>query len=178
MTLKAKLMDEGDVERTLVRLSHQILERNHGADNLCFVGIKTRGVPLARRLSENIRRIDGTEPPVGELDATLYRDDLEPQPIEPDVSAPKIPFSVTGKTVVLVDDVMFTGRTARAALEAIMQLGRPDKVQLAVLIDRGHRELPIRGDYVGKNIPSARSETVAVRLSELDGETSVSIYEK
>lgn len=177
MTLKAKLMDEGDVERTLVRLSHQILERNHGADNLCFVGIKTRGVPLAHRLAANIRRIDGAEPPVGELDATLYRDDLEPQPVEPDVSAPKIPFSVTGKTVVLVDDVMFTGRTARAALEAIMQLGRPDKVQLAVLIDRGHRELPIRGDYVGKNIPSARSESVAVRLSELDGETGVSIYE-
>ena len=178
MQLKAQLMDERDVERTLVRLSHQILEKNHGADNLCFVGIKTRGVPLARRLAENIRLIDGAETPVGELDVTLYRDDLEPARVEPQISGTKIPFSVTGKTVVLVDDVMFTGRTARAALEAIMQLGRPDKVQLAVLIDRGHRELPIRGDYVGKNIPSARSETVAVRLTELDGETGVSIYEK
>ena len=177
MQLQAKLMDESDVERTLIRLSHQILEKNHGAENLCFVGIKTRGVPLAKRLSANILSIDGTEPPVGELDATLYRDDLEPQTVEPSVSAPKLPFTVTGKTVVLVDDVMFTGRTARAALEAIMQLGRPAKVQLAVLIDRGHRELPIRGDYVGKNIPSARSESVAVRLSELDGETSVCIYE-
>ncbi len=176
MQKKAQLMNGADMDRTLVRLSHQILEKNHGTDNLCFIGVKTRGVPIAKRLSDNIRRIDGAEVPVGELDITLYRDDLDLQKTEPRVGETNIPFSVAGKVVILVDDVMYTGRTARAAIDAVMRLGRPAKIQLAVLVDRGHRELPIRGDFVGRNIPSAREEKVVVHLTETDNENDVSIW--
>lgn len=177
LKFKAQIMDQPSFERTLVRIAHQIVEKNHGVSDLCLIGIKTRGVPLARRLAANIRTIEGVEVPVGELDITLHRDDLANVAELPVVSDSHIPFSVTGKTVVLIDDVLFTCRTARAALDAIMAIGRPARVQLFCMIDRGHAELPIKADFVGKNIPTALSEIVSVKLEETDGETNVSILE-
>ena len=162
MKFKARLMTQQDVDRVLVRLAHQIVEKNHGTEGLCLKGIKTRGIPLARRLAKNIADIEGSEIPVGELDIAMYRDDLSKVSTDPIVSDTNVPFPVVDKTVVLVDDVIFTGRTARAAM---------------ALIDRGHLELPIKATYVGKNIHSSLSEVIAVRLSEQDGETGVSIYE-
>jgi len=178
LKFKAQIMDQQSFERTLVRISHQIIEKNHGVDNLCLIGIKTRGVPLAKRIAENIQRIEGVTLPVGELDITLHRDDLSQLYDPPLISDSHIPFSITDMTVVLVDDVIFTSRTARAALDAIMALGRPARIQLFCMIDRGHSELPIKADFVGKNIPTSRSELVSVKLTETDGETNVSIYEK
>ena len=178
MICKAKIMDETAVERTLVRIAHQIIEKNGDDARLCLVGIKTRGVPLAERLAENIRRIDGRSVPVGKLDITLYRDDLSAVAEAPVVSDTNVPFDINGKTVVLADDVIFTTRTARAALDALIALGRPARIQLFALIDRGHAEFPIHPDYVGKNIPTSMKEVIAVRLAETDGETGVSIYEK
>ena len=178
LKFKAQIMDAAAVERALVRIAHQIIEKNHGVDGLCLIGIKTRGIPLARRIAENIRRIEGRDVPVGELDITLYRDDLSAIADAPVVSSTSIPFSVTDRTVVLVDDVIFTCRTARAALDAVMELGRPARVQLFCLIDRGHAEMPIKADFVGKNIPTSHSEVVSVRLAEIDGETGVSILER
>ena len=178
LKFKAQIMDQQSFERTLIRISHQIIEKNHGVDGLCLVGIKTRGIPLARRIAENIKTIEGADVPVGELDITLYRDDLSTISEAPVVSDSHIPFSIAGKTVVLVDDVIFTCRTARAALDAIMAIGRPARVQLFSMIDRGHSELPIKADYVGKNIPTSLSEVVSVKLAETDGETNVSILEK
>ena len=172
MKFKARLMTQQDVDRVLVRLAHQIVEKNHGTEGLCLIGIKTR-----RRLAKNIADIEGSEIPVGELDIAMYRDDLSKVSADPVVSDTNVPFSVVDKTVVLVDDVIFTGRTARAAMDAVMELGRPARIQLCALIDRGHLELPIKATYVGKNIPSSLSEVIAVRLSEQDGETGVSIYE-
>ena len=177
MEFRSELMDKSAVERALVRIAHQIIEKNKSADDLCLIGIQTRGVPLAARLAENIRSIEGADVPVGQLDITLYRDDLSAIADNPILNATDIPFDVTGKTVVLCDDVIFTGRTARAALDAVMALGRPARIQLFALIDRGHRELPIRPDYVGKNIPTSRNEIVSVRLSEADGETCVKLFE-
>lgn len=171
-------MDEADISRALVRISHEIVEKNHGAEDLCLIGIKTRGVPLAQRLAQNIESFTGTKIDVGKLDITLYRDDLTTIAKDPVLSDTDVPFSVEGKTVVLTDDVIFTGRTARAALDAVMQLGRPSRIELAVLVDRGHTELPIRPNYVGKNIPSSLSEVVAVHLTEHDGYTDVCINEK
>ncbi|PKM72205.1 MAG: bifunctional pyr operon transcriptional regulator/uracil phosphoribosyltransferase PyrR [Firmicutes bacterium HGW-Firmicutes-16] len=178
MKFKAQIMTEEDVNRVLVRISHEILEKNHGSQNLCLIGIRTRGIPLAYRLAQNIKKIDDSEIDVGELDITLYRDDLSLISKNPVVSQTKIPFSVEDKTVVLVDDVIFTGRTARAALEAVMEVGRPAKIQLAVLIDRGHSELPIKATYVGKNIPTSQNEVISVHISEHDGYTDVCIKEK
>ena len=178
LKFKAQIMDAPSVERTLVRISHQIIEKNHGVEGLCLIGIKTRGIPLARRIAANIRAIEGVEVPVGELDITLYRDDLSTVAEAPVISHTDVPFSVAEKTVVLVDDVIFTCRTARAALDAVIALGRPAKIQLFCLIDRGHAELPIKADYVGKNIPTSLSEIVSVRLDETDGETNVSILER
>ncbi len=175
---KAQIMDAESVERTLVRISHQIIEKNHGVDGLRLIGIKTRGVPLAKRISANILRIEGVEVPVGELDITLYRDDLSMIADAPVVSSTFVPFPVADTTVVLVDDVIFTCRTARAAMDAVMALGRPARIQLFCLIDRGHSELPIKADYIGKNIPTSLSEIVSVRLDETDGETNVSILER
>ena len=175
---KAQIMDQQSFERTLVRISHQIIEKNQGVENLCLIGIKTRGVPLAHRIAANIRAIEGVEIPVGELDITLYRDDLSTVAELPVVSDSHVPFSVTDKTVVLIDDVLFTCRTARAALDAVMAMGRPARVQLFCMIDRGHAELPIKANYVGKSIPTALSELVSVKLEETDGETNVSILEK
>ena len=177
MKFKAELLDEEAVSRALTRVAHQILEKNHGADDLCLIGIRTRGVPLAELLAQRIAGIDGTHLPVGVLGLTLYRDDLTRIRDFPEVSGSEVPFSVEGKTVILCDDVIFTGRTARAAIEAVMKLGRPARIQLFCLIDRGHRELPIRPDYVGKNIPTSHTEVVAVRLRGCDPETCVDLYE-
>jgi pyrimidine operon attenuation protein/uracil phosphoribosyltransferase len=162
----------------VVRIAHEIVEKNHGVEGLCLIGIKTRGIPLARRVAENIYAIEHTRVPVGELDITLYRDDLSAIAEAPVLSSTHVPFPVEGKTVVLVDDVIFTGRTARAALDAVMAIGRPARIQLFCMIDRGHAELPIKADYVGKNIPTSLSEVVSVKLTETDGETNVSILEK
>ncbi|HHW21406.1 MAG TPA: bifunctional pyr operon transcriptional regulator/uracil phosphoribosyltransferase PyrR [Clostridiaceae bacterium] len=178
MKFKAQIMDEISVERALVRIAHQIIEKNHGVDNLCIIGIKTRGIPLASRLVTAIQAIEGVQVEMGKLDISLYRDDLTDLSNDPVLNSTDIPFSIVNKNVILVDDVVYTGRTVRAAMDAIISLGRPATIQLAALIDRGHRELPIRTDYVGKNIPTSKSEVVVVRIKEYDGETSVSLYEK
>lgn len=176
--LKSELMNADDMRRALKRMSHQIIERNHGADNIVLLGIRRRGLPLAKRLAENIKIIEGIDVPVGELDITLYRDDLTEIQEDPVVSGSSVPFNIHAKDVILVDDVLFTGRTARAALDATSACGRAATIQLAVLIDRGHRELPIRADYVGKNVPTSKSEVVAVSVSEIDGEESVNLLKK
>lgn len=168
------VMNAVEMRRALVRIAHEIMERNRGAERLMLIGIRNRGVPLARRLAAIIRDLEGVEVPLGELDITLYRDDLHSRDL-PIVRRTDIPGSVAGKRVVLVDDVLFTGRTVRAALDAVIDFGRPDSIQLAVLIDRGHRELPIRADYVGKNLPTARDEDVQVRLEESDERDEVAI---
>lgn len=175
---KAVIMDAAAIERTLVRIAHQIIEKNQGVENVCLVGIRTRGVPLAKRIAANIKKIEGIDLPVGELDITLYRDDLVRMSETPIVSDTNIPFSIKDKTVILVDDVIYTCRTARAALDAIMAIGRPACIQLCCMIDRGHAELPIKANYVGKNIPTSHSELVSVKLEESDGETNISIYHK
>ena len=178
MKFKARIMSSEDIDRALIRLSHQIIEKNNGVNNLCLIGIKTRGVPLAERIAANIKRIENVDVEVGQLDITLYRDDLSKVNSDPIVNSTNIPFSIEKKIVVLVDDVIFTGRTARAALDALMSLGRPAKIQLCELIDRGHSELPIKANYVGKNIPTSLSEVVLVQLAEIDGVSSVVINEK
>lgn len=178
MELKAQLLNECDINRVLKRISHQIIEKNRGTKNLCLIGIKSRGVPLAKRLKDNIFEIDGNEVEVGELDITHYRDDRKKNEDSAVLTDTRVDFDITGKTVVLVDDVIFTGRTARAALDAVLDLGRPSKIQLCVLIDRGHSELPIKANFVGKNIPTSLDEEVAVKLMEHDGENSVAIYTK
>ncbi|MBR3301250.1 MAG: bifunctional pyr operon transcriptional regulator/uracil phosphoribosyltransferase PyrR [Firmicutes bacterium] len=175
---KAQLLNEEAMHRALKRMSHQILEQNEGADGLVFLGIRRRGVPLARELARNIKEIEGSEVPVGELDITLYRDDLSETDPAPTVSNSKIDFPVKDRKVILVDDVIFTGRTVRAAMDAVSELGRPASIQLAVLIDRGHRELPIRADYVGKNVPTSRNEIISVQMTEFDGKMCVDLYEK
>lgn len=178
LKFKTCIMDDLAVDRALTRIAHQIIEKNVGTDNLCLIGIKTRGVPLAHRLAKKIFEIDGSNVPVGELDITLYRDDLSRIAETPVVSSTNIPFSVQGMTVVLVDDVIYTGRTARSALDAILDHGRPSRIQFFALIDRGHCELPIKANYIGKNIPTSKSEVIAVRLTETDGETSVNIFDR
>jgi pyrimidine operon attenuation protein / uracil phosphoribosyltransferase len=168
---QAQAMDEGEIRRAITRVAHEIIEKNKGAEELAVVGIRTRGVPLARRLARLISEFEGCQVPCGVLDISMYRDDLHTR--RPVVGSTEIPFDVTDKRVVLVDEVFYTGRTIRAAMDAIMDLGRPSVIQLAVLVDRGHRELPIRPDYVGKNLPTSRSEEVHVHLAELDGEDAV-----
>ena len=174
---KAQVLDDAALDRALTRIAHEILEKNGGASDVAFVGLRTRGVTLAQRLAAKIAQIDGAALPVGTLDITLYRDDLGLRGA-PLIRGTDIPFSIKNKTVILVDDVLFTGRTVRAALDAIIDLGRPKAIQLAILIDRGHRELPIRPDYVGKNLPTARSERVNVRVEELDGVDEVTITDR
>jgi pyrimidine operon attenuation protein/uracil phosphoribosyltransferase len=169
------VMDAERMSRALTRIAHEILERNHGVDDLGLVGVRSRGVPLARRIAATIGQVTGVEPPTGALDITLYRDDLMraavgPQPL---VRKTEIPFSIDDRTVVLVDDVLYTGRTTRAALDALIDFGRPRAIQLVVLVDRGHRELPIKADYVGKNVPTSRKESVQVRLQDIDGKDEV-----
>ncbi|MBQ9196034.1 MAG: bifunctional pyr operon transcriptional regulator/uracil phosphoribosyltransferase PyrR [Clostridia bacterium] len=177
-TVKATLMEEAAIGRALSRIAHEIVERNDGIQDVALIGIRRRGVPLARMIAANIARFEQAEPPVGELDIMLYRDDLTAIGDMPRVSQSNVPFPVTDKRIVIVDDVLYTGRTARAAIDAIFALGRPAMIQLAVLVDRGHRELPIRADYVGKNIPTSHSEVVAVQLPEYDGATAVRILTK
>ena len=168
MKLKAQIMDEAALNRALMRISHEIAEKNKGVENLLLVGIRRRGEPIARRIQANIQKIENVAVPCGSIDIRFYRDDLTAL-----ADSPQVPFDVTDRDVVLTDDVLYTGRTARAAIEAVFSCGRPRSIQFAVLVDRGHRELPIRADYVGKNIPTSRSELVEVRLPEFDGETGV-----
>ncbi len=180
MKEKAQILDEAAINRALTRIAHEILERNKGVDDLVLIGIKTRGVPLSERLKAKINQIEGVEVPTGDIDITLYRDDLTHVSKEssPQVNDATIETNIDGKKVILVDDVLFTGRTVRAAMDALVDLGRPAQIQLAVLVDRGHRELPIRADYIGKNIPTSQDEIVTVQLSEHDKVDLVSINEK
>ena len=177
MRMKAILADAQKINRILMRLAHQIVDRNGGAD-ICLVGIRTRGVPLSARLAESIRALTGRAVDVGALDITLYRDDLTEIADSARLNGTHITFPVAGRTVVLVDDVIYTGRTARAAMDAVVQLGRPRSIQLAALVDRGHRELPIRPDYVGVNVPTSQEEAVAVHLAETDGEDEIRLMDK
>lgn len=172
---KKTIMSSKDMERALVRIAHEIVERNSGSQHLILVGMQTRGVPLAKRLATTIQEFEETAIPVGSLNISLYRDDLSSLDIGPVVQRTDIPTDITGKNVILVDDVFYTGRSIRAAMDAIMDFGRPESIQLAVLVDRGHRELPIRADYVGKNIPTSRYEEIKVNVTETDGEDKVII---
>jgi len=171
---RVRVLEEPDIKRALNRIAHEIMEKNRGAQDLCIIGIRTRGVYLAERVAGIIRDVEGVAVPVGALDIAMYRDDIGTRP-SPEVKSTDIPCDVTGMTVILVDDVLFTGRSARAAMDAVMDFGRPHSIQLAVLVDRGHRELPIRADYVGKNIPTSRAEKVRVALRELDGYEGVDL---
>jgi len=174
---KAQIMDAAAIQRSLTRVSHEIIEKNKGTADLVLIGLRSRGVDIARRLSQRLKEIDGGNVPVGALDITLYRDDLGKGGPQPTVRKTEIPFSIDKKKVILVDDVLYTGRTTRAALDGLMDLGRPRLIQLAVLVDRGHRELPIRADYVGKNVPTSKTEQVQVMLQEEDGVDRVVIME-
>ncbi|MFP4473812.1 MAG: bifunctional pyr operon transcriptional regulator/uracil phosphoribosyltransferase PyrR [Candidatus Omnitrophota bacterium] len=170
MTSPAKIMDAQQMRRAAARITHEILEKNKGVDDLCIVGIRTRGAVLSERIHQLIKEIEGTDVPAGILDITLYRDDLTSIANQPVVHETLIDFDITGKRIILVDDVLYTGRTIRAALDALIDFGRPDNIQLAVLVDRGHRELPIRADYVGKNVPTSQNQNVQVMLKETDGQ--------
>ncbi len=171
--LKAKIIDEQGIERTIARLAHEILERNKGAGNIVIVGIRTRGEFVAQRVARKIEEVEHTTIPIGSLDITLYRDDLLGKLEQPQLKGTDIIFDLNGKDVILIDDVLYTGRTIRAALDELIDLGRPRSIQLAVLIDRGHRQLPIRADYVGKNVPTSSSESIRVHVKEVDGEDAV-----
>ena len=166
---KKTIMDEDAMRRALVRISHEIVERNKGVDKVALIGIRTRGVPLARRIAAEIEKIEGVQVPLGSLDITMYRDDLSTLGYNPVMKETDVDFDINGKTIVLVDDVLFTGRTIRCALDALIDIGRPRAIQLAVMVDRGHKELPIRADYVGKNVQTSASESVDVTIRELDG---------
>jgi pyrimidine operon attenuation protein / uracil phosphoribosyltransferase len=169
------LMSAEDIHRALVRVAHEVVERNKGAQDLLLVGMQTRGVPIAKRLAATIKSLENIDVPVGSLDISLYRDDLSSLSLKPAIHRTDIPVDVTDKQIVLVDDVFYTGRSIRAAMDALIDLGRPQSIQLAVLVDRGHRELPIRADYVGKNIPTAQNEEIRVEIKEVDGEDKVVI---
>jgi len=169
------ILSADDIRRTIARIAHEVIERNKSMSDLVIVGMLTRGVPLAKRLAANIKTFEGTEIPIGSLDISLYRDDLNSRAFQPMVNSTNIPTDIAGKTIILVDDVLYTGRSVRAALDALIDYGRPATIQLAVLVDRGHRELPIRADYIGKNIPSSRSEDILVELTEVDGQDQVTI---
>lgn len=177
MKEKVQLMDEKAIGRAITRISHEIIERNKGIEDVVLVGIKTRGVPIADRIGKKIQQIEGASVNTGEVDITLYRDDLKKIDVDPVINGSNVQFSIDDKIVILVDDVLYTGRTVRSALDAIIDIGRPKAIQLAVLVDRGHRELPIRADYVGKNVPTSKGEIISVKLSEIDGEDSVTINE-
>ncbi|MBR0368324.1 MAG: bifunctional pyr operon transcriptional regulator/uracil phosphoribosyltransferase PyrR [Clostridia bacterium] len=178
MTTKTQLMDAAQLHRCVTRIAHEIIERNKGVEDVVLVGVRRRGEPIARMLRELIQRFEGAQVPVGTVDITFYRDDLTHRTLDPMLNRTDIPFPIAEKTVVLVDDVLYTGRTARAAMDALMDVGRARRIQLAVLIDRGHRELPIRADFVGKNVPTAVTEFVRVALPEYDGDTGVWLCDK
>lgn len=175
---ESQILDEKAISRVITRISHEIIERNKGVDEVVLIGIRTRGVYIARRIQNEILKIEGKSINIGELDISFYRDDVKQISDEPVLGNSKIDFSVENKIVILVDDVIYTGRTSRSALDAIMDINRPKSIQLAVLIDRGHRELPIRADYVGKNVPTSKNEIVSVKLLEVDSENSVTIVKK
>jgi len=175
MQVKSQIMDSAQMKRSLQRMAHEIIEQNRGLEKIRLVGIRSRGVPLAHQLSDYLKLISNQEVPVGVLDITLYRDDLSTISHQPVIKGSQLDFEIEDAIVVLVDDVLYTGRTVRAAIDALMDFGRPRQIQLAVLIDRGHRELPIKADYVGKNVPTSKEEIIKVALSEIDGEESVKI---
>lgn len=175
MTEKAVIMEESAVIRALTRISHEILEKNKGTDGICLVGIRSRGAALAKIIADNIEKIENISIPCGDIDIGYYRDDIKDPTGMPVLKEADLPFAVTGKKIILVDDVLYTGRTVRAAIEAVFSLGRPAAIQLAILIDRGHRELPIRADYVGKNIPTSHSELISVHIPPFDSETAVKL---
>lgn len=177
MKLKANLLDEKAIKRSLIRISHEILERNKGVDNVVLLGIERRGYPLAKRIAQEIKRIEGVDVPVGSVDITFYRDDLTLKGDSPQVNNINFGVDIENKIIILIDDVLYTCRTVRAAIDAVMDKGRPKAIQLAVLIDRGHKELPVRADYVGKNIPTSRDEKIQVNIVEVDEDDSVKIYE-
>lgn len=174
---KATLMSAADIQRALTRIAHEIIERNKGAEQLALVGVHTRGVPIAEELARLIGNFEKITPPVGKLDITLYRDDLTEIALQPVVKKTEVDFDIAGMRIILIDDVLYTGRTARAALDALIDMGRPSSIQYAVLIDRGHRELPIRADYVGKNVPTSKQEVVKVKLESTDGINAVELME-
>ncbi|CAH2212818.1 bifunctional pyr operon transcriptional regulator/uracil phosphoribosyltransferase PyrR [Tepidibacter aestuarii] len=178
MKEKAKLMDDKAIARAITRISYEIIEKNKGIEDIVLVGIKTRGVPLADRIGKKIESIEEKGINIGKVDITLYRDDLTKPDVDPILNGTDIDFDINNKKVVLIDDVLYTGRTVRAAMDAVMDIGRPKSIQLAVLVDRGHRELPIRADYVGKNVPTSNEEIISVNFSEIDGQDYVSINEK
>ncbi|MDO8673604.1 MAG: bifunctional pyr operon transcriptional regulator/uracil phosphoribosyltransferase PyrR [Dehalococcoidia bacterium] len=179
MVREKVIMSEADIRRALTRIAHEIAEKNHGCHDVVLVGMRTRGVPLAKRLAANLEEFEQIRVPIGQLDITLYRDDLAIRHIESQtVHDTDIPVDIKGKKVILVDDVLYTGRTTRAAMDALIERGRPENIQLAVLVDRGHRELPIRADFVGKNVPTSRAEDVRVRLREIDGGDEVVIVQE
>ena len=173
MREKSQLMDSAAVGRALIRISHEIIEHNKGAEDICLVGIKRRGIPLAQIIADNINNIEGVKVNCGSVDIKFYRDDLSHVNQDPEINGSQLPFDINEKNIILVDDVLYTGRTARAAIEAVISCGRPKSIQFAVLVDRGHRELPIRADYVGKNVPTSKSEMIEVRLPQYDNETGV-----
>lgn len=177
MNIKAKLVDKEGLDRILTRIAHEILEKNKGSKNLVLIGMRTRGEFLAKRLQKKIKDIDGVELPLGVLDVTLYRDDFRTRLKQPQVSVSDITFDINEKDVILVDDVLYTGRTVRSALNALMDFGRPSSIQLCILVDRGHRELPIRADYVGKNIPTSLNEEIKLKVEEYDGEDAIYLVE-
>lgn len=173
MDIKSKVIDSAGFKRIITRISHEILEKNKGTQNLVLIGMRTRGEFLARRIKEKINEIEGIELPLAVLDVTLYRDDFRKRLKQPEVSVTNITFDINEKNIILIDDVLYTGRTVRSALNAIMDLGRPNTIQLVVLIDRGHRELPVKADYVGKNIPTSQDEEIKVKMSEIDEEDAI-----
>ena len=177
MKIKTKVADQEGLDRILTRIAHEILEKNKGSRNLVLMGMRTRGEFLARRIHNKLKTIDGAELPLGVLDVTLYRDDFRTRIKQPEVSVSDITFDINEKHIILVDDVLYTGRTVRSAMNAIMDLGRPDSIQLCILVDRGHRELPIRADYVGKNIPTSHNEEIKVRMTEVDNEDAIYLIE-
>ncbi len=177
MMEKAEIMDQEQMRRSLIRIAHEIVEKNKGLDDVVLIGVQRRGVPMAKRLQKYLMEIENIEVPVGELDITLYRDDLTLKADQPIVGRTHIPFDIAQKKVILVDDVLYTGRTVRAALDALIDMGRPQNIQVVVMIDRGHRELPIRADYVGKNVPTSSKEVIHVKLVEVDGVDQVVISE-
>jgi pyrimidine operon attenuation protein/uracil phosphoribosyltransferase len=177
LEFKARLLEADDIRRAVSRIAHEIVERNKGAHDLAVVGVHTRGIPLANRIAARVSELEGIVVPSGKLDITLYRDDLSEVGLQPLVRRTEVSFDVASRRIVMVDDVFYTGRTARAGLDALIDLGRPANIQLAVLVDRGHRELPIRADYVGKNIPTSKSEVIKVKLLETDGEDAVELWE-
>lgn len=179
MKMQAKeVVDQVTMKRALTRITYEIIERNHSIQDIVLVGIKTRGIYIASRIAERLKQLEDIDIPVGELDITLYRDDKKESPEEPELHSSDIPVSLEGKEVILIDDVLYTGRTIRAAMDAVMDFGRPRKISLAVLVDRGHRELPIRADYVGKNIPTSRAEEILVEMQELDGQDRIMILKE